>query len=89
MRAAVGDDNARHHLDFLRQAIVKASRDAAKWYEQRSAAHFESSVMSVNSITYQKLLARLKDDLAQWQTELESERADTLVRFNIQIYPVT
>lgn len=48
---------------------------------------YESSTVSVSLNSYQKMLPKLKEIIFESMSELETEAADALVHFNIQIYP--
>lgn len=76
------------HKSFLREAIRDVAAKVDRWAQDKVDAHFESAVISVNRHQYRQLLQRLKSDFLQWQSEMETHEADTIVRFNVQIYPV-
>ena len=83
---AAGSQTAQAEL------IIGAIRDtlanAKRWLPQREQAYFETISISVDRARYQRLLRKFRDDVLVWQTRFESEKSDTLIRFNIQIYPL-
>jgi hypothetical protein len=44
--------------------------------------------MSVRRQTYVEVIKRLKKDVFRYFSELETEEGDTLIRFNMQIFPL-
>ena len=83
----VGSDESHKH--FLSESIQDGMQKIDQWAQDKVDAHFESVIISVNKTHYRRLLQRIKHDLLQWQSELETHDADAIVRFNIQIYPVS
>lgn len=76
------------HIDFLKQAIRHATQNVEQWFPHSAQTHFESSIISVRAADYHQLLPDLKSRLSLIQSGLESGQADTLIRFNIQVYPI-
>lgn len=75
------------HLDFLKESIEDARRSVEQWKDRRQESIFSSYIISVKRQHYQKVVDKLRRDLLEIQSGLESEDADLLVRFNIQVYP--
>jgi uncharacterized protein (TIGR02147 family) len=75
------------HLDFLKESIEDARRSVEKWKEKRDESIFSSYIISVKQEHYRKVVDKLRRDLLEIQSGLESAEADLLVRFNIQVYP--
>lgn len=75
------------HLDFLKESIEDARRSVEKWKEKRDESIFSSYIISVKQEHYRKVVDKLRRDLLEIQSGLESADADLLVRFNIQVYP--
>lgn len=79
--------NTEKQMSCVR-ASIQASYDAvAKWYTQPQEALFSSTILSVNKETYTKMLSQLNSVLLEFQSRMESSQADTLIRFNVQIFP--
>lgn len=75
------------HLEFLEQSIEKAKNNVRPWLRHNQESFFESSLVSVNKEQYKKLLPELKNLFERFQCEVETNDANELIRFNIQIYP--
>jgi len=76
------------HIDFLKMAIAHASENVAAWFGRTDQAYFTSTVASVKRESYAAALQDLKTKMLLTQSELGSDEADMLVRFNVQIYPI-
>jgi uncharacterized protein (TIGR02147 family) len=76
-------------LDFLKMSIAHAAENVAAWFGQKNHAYFTSTVASVKRETYETALQEFKTTMLQAQSSMASDEADMLVRFNIQIYPIT
>jgi uncharacterized protein (TIGR02147 family) len=74
---------------FLKTALEDALHHLPKWINRTSEAHFESGIVSVTKKDYLRILPEIKNLIVKYQVDMESAEADTLVRFNIQIYPAT
>jgi hypothetical protein len=44
--------------------------------------------MSVRRDIYMEVIKRLKKDMFRYFSELETDEGDTLIRFNMQIFPL-
>jgi uncharacterized protein (TIGR02147 family) len=75
------------HLDFLRESIEDARRSVETWKTRTDESIFASNIISVKRSDYLAALNKLKRDLLEIQSNLESQEADILIRFNIQVYP--
>lgn len=73
------------HLEILRESILDAAKRSPAWFDRSDDAHFESMIVSVSRAEYRRLLQRLKSDLVQWVSDLETHDADSLVRVNVQV----
>lgn len=82
-------DDGRAHIKFIERCISDAERNVKRYFEAHDQALFVSSLISVNKSTFSNLLHELRGDLEIFQNRIESEDADSLVRFNVQIYPMT
>jgi len=76
------------HVEFLKMAIAHAAENVTDWFEQKEKAYFTSSVVSVRKEKYAGILQDIRTKMLVAQSDLESDNADMLVRFNVQIYPI-
>lgn len=82
------NSTAEDHLQFVKSSINDAAVRAEDHFSNKQSAFFESVVLSVRSNAYKKHLSELRQESLKWQSALETQDADMLVRYNIQIYPV-
>ena len=75
------------HAEFIRLALAHAADNVAVWFPQKNRSYFVSSIVSVQMAHFEQVLEGLKSKMLLVQAELESSDADSLVRFNVQIYP--
>ena len=76
------------HVEFLKLALANAVDEIGYWFPKKDESYFSSVTMSVNRQQFRKVLGELKQKMLLTQAELESPEADSLVRFNVQIYPL-
>ena len=81
------EDDGLSHYNFLRYAVKDAEAKLKQWHKHEDAL-FESTVISVRRDSYREFLQKYFEELVVTVRELESPDADTIVRFNVQIYPV-
>lgn len=82
------DSSGLSHINFLKDALVHASRSVEDWFPRKEMAYFTSTIISVKKQHYQAQLEDLRSKMVIWQTDLESGEADSLVRVNLQVYPI-
>lgn len=80
-------EDGMSHLDFLKQSIEDARNQVERWKNKADQSIFASNIISVRRSDYLKTVERLKRELLEIQSNLESQEADMLIRFNIQVYP--
>lgn len=85
----VNDNEAGETLTYLKESIYDAYQNAEKWNSRVDVSCFGSTTMSVSLDTYKEILGRLKKDMFRYFSDLETEHGDTLIRFNMQIFPLT
>lgn len=76
------------HIEFIKQSLLQATQQVPSWFSEKKRSSFVSSVISVDKDEYQRKLAEIKRSLTQFQSDLESHNANSLVRFNVQIFPI-
>jgi uncharacterized protein (TIGR02147 family) len=82
-------DRAGAFLEIWKQSLQDATRQLPKWASHKESSCFASYVVSVNLKKYQDCLENFKNQIFQFASVCDSNEADTLVRINVQIYPVT
>jgi uncharacterized protein (TIGR02147 family) len=75
-------------LTYLKESIHDAYQNVGKWQGDTTMSCFGSTTMSVRRQTYVEVIKRLKKDVFRYFSELETEEGDTLIRFNMQIFPL-
>ena len=76
------------HTAYFKSALKHCLESLPRFYSDRSRSLFLSQTVSVKEEAYKEILAKLRADLLEAQSSLESESADNLVFFNVQIYPL-
>ena len=76
------------HLDFLKGAMKDAENAVDKWYARADRSFFTWSILSVKRAEYERLLPKLKDQIRVFEADLDGSDADSLIRFNVQVYPI-
>ncbi|HYX37477.1 MAG TPA: TIGR02147 family protein [Oligoflexus sp.] len=80
------DDNSK--VSYLKESISDAHEQILHWFPNTEVSCFGSTTMSVSKETYIKILKKLKQDVFRSFSDLETNHADTIIRFNMQIYPL-
>lgn len=81
------DGNSHENLMFVQGAISEALRQSSVHFQRSQESFFESTILSVKSADYENTLKSSREEFLKWQASLEAVEADTIIRFNIQIYP--
>lgn len=76
------------HIDYLRSSLRDAERALKAWFPKRDEAYIESVILSVRKEDYLRMLPLLRERILETRSRLDTEDADMLVRFNVQVYPV-
>ncbi|HYX38386.1 MAG TPA: hypothetical protein VE954_35230 [Oligoflexus sp.] len=77
-----------HSTAFLRESIQDAEEQVPRWIHNNKEACFGTTTMSVKREQFEKTLTQIKKDVFRYFSELETNEGDTIIRFNMQIYPV-
>jgi len=80
--------SAQKELEYLKKSILESVDRLPMLQTQREEVIFHSSILTVRRSTYRNLLKKIKQDFRTYHAELDDQKPDTLVRFNIQLYPV-
>lgn len=81
------EDDKNAEVSYLKSAMDKARADIEKWYAKDDLCFFGSAVISVKRKTYEEALKLFKNYVLSKSLEMETEDADMLINFNIQIFP--
>jgi uncharacterized protein (TIGR02147 family) len=82
---AAGDDAP---VKFIQSALSDAAKEVPFWFSKSALSHFETVSISTTKSKYELALKAFKDELMMWQSRFESDDADMLIRFNMQLYPI-
>lgn len=80
-------ENDKLHFRFITSCLEDAHRNLEKYFQRPNESYFESTLISVRSSVYKEKLVELKEFLNRYQSDIESSDADSLIHFNIQVYP--
>ncbi len=82
------EDDPLSYQNYLRQGLDRAKTNVSRWCMQRDEAIFESTFLSVKNTEFQAAIAKIRQTMHEMQADLESSKADQLLLFNVQIFPV-
>ena len=80
--------STNHLIKYLKSSILEGSEKVNQLKTIPGEVIFNSSVLTVRKKKYLELVAELKNDLNTMHAKLDDSQPDTLVRFNVQIYPL-
>jgi uncharacterized protein (TIGR02147 family) len=75
-------------VQFIKLALSHAAERVGEWFPNPDQALFTSTVLSVKREEYERIIKEFKAFSLSTQSSLESKEGDTLIRFNIQVYPM-
>lgn len=79
------EDVVRGIEEIYRDGIEKLPR----YFGDREVALYNASIVTAKWSDYLRILPKIREEIYKLENQIESEEADALVRFNIQLYPVT
>lgn len=82
-----GSTASLSHADFVKQAIEQASKNLHRMIQQPQKCYFAAFLVSTDHLCYANRLADMKKQVQMWNQQLETGKANTLVRINVQIFP--
>ncbi|MCX6127325.1 MAG: hypothetical protein NTV34_21600 [Proteobacteria bacterium] len=85
--ATGANEKGLSHIDFMKLTIREAASKAEEWFQKPNISVIISSIISVRAEDLYLQLKKAKENLYSLPSELESSNADTLIRFNVQIFP--
>lgn len=79
-----------HHSEkeFLKNSFLDGIEQVDRYYDQADISCFYSSVSTVNREEYKKILEEFKSKMRTFLTDLNTQKPDTIISLNIQMYPV-
>lgn len=79
------EDTIRGIEEIYRDGIEKLPR----YFSDREVAFYNASIVTAKWSDYLRLLPKIREEIYKLENQIESQDADALVRFNVQLYPVT
>lgn len=80
--------NKKNELDYLKGSIREALEHVSDFQNNAQETVFYSGLITAEKARYVKELQYVKQSLRSAQSRIESSAGDTVIRFNVQIYPV-
>lgn len=80
--------STRKYVRILKCALKDSQTKLPIWFERREEALFDSTVISTTTDIYNEALNKFRSYLSEAKADMESQKADILVRLNVQIYPL-
>ncbi|MCX6123471.1 MAG: hypothetical protein NTV34_01780 [Proteobacteria bacterium] len=75
------------HVDFILNTLHHAIKNTPRWFLRSNESAISSTIISVKKSAYLNAIPHIKDTIDQLRCDLESGDADSLIRFNVQVYP--
>ncbi len=85
----LGSEDGLSFKDYLKESLLNALRQLDAWHERTDEAFIESTLLSVQRATLRGKLPEIRDAIHKMQADLESASADTMIHFNIQVFPTS
>lgn len=80
-------DGKDSHLQFVEQATKEASGQVKRWFDAPDLSCFQTFLLSVRQAEYQEAVKRIKTFTYEQMAGLETSAGDSIVQFNLQIFP--
>jgi hypothetical protein len=80
--------NKKNELDYLKGSIREALEHVGDFQSHAQETVFYSGLITAEKAKYLLELQHVKQSLRSAQSRIESSAGDTVIRFNVQIYPV-
>ncbi|MCX6125158.1 MAG: hypothetical protein NTV34_10500, partial [Proteobacteria bacterium] len=77
------------HISYLQTAIMEAHSKVPELFLEKDDAYFDAKVISVQRDEYKRILREIRLAINETQSKMESGNADTLVRFSVQVFPIS
>ena len=75
-------------VDYLKASLNEALTHVSDFEQNRQDTVFYSGIITADRTQYLQSLEHVKQSMRSVQSRIESNPADTLIRFNVQIYPI-
>lgn len=80
--------NKKNEIDYLKGSIREALEHVGDFPNRAQETVFYSGLITAEKARYLQELQHVKQSLRSAQSRIESSAGDTVIRFNVQIYPV-
>lgn len=80
--------NKKNQVDYLKASIREALDHVDDFQSNSQESVFYSGFITAEKVKYMQDLDYVKQILRSVQSRIESNSADTVIRFNVQIHPV-
>jgi hypothetical protein len=80
--------SAGQEADYLKKSFAEGIDRLPLLQQKRDDVIFHSSILTVKRSVYREFIKKIKQDFRTYHAELDHENPDTLVRFNVQLYPL-
>jgi uncharacterized protein (TIGR02147 family) len=80
--------SASQEIAYLKKSFTEGIERLPLLQQQRDDVIFHSSVLTVKRSEYREFVRKIKQDFRTYHAELDHQHPDTLVRFNVQLYPI-
>lgn len=84
-----GANAEMQRLRFLQHSTEQSARDMAYWFARPSESFLSATLISVKRADFLKALVEFRRTIMLMQCQLDAAEADDVVRFNVQIYPMS
>ncbi|NRA65952.1 MAG: DUF4423 domain-containing protein [Pseudobacteriovorax sp.] len=74
---------------YLSQSLDFAKQNLEEWSEKRDRSIYEATFISVEKDKLPDFIETIRNQNHQFQADLESKDADTIVLYNMQVFPVS
>lgn len=78
----------KNQVDYLKASLNEALVEVNDFNQKKEESIFYSGIITADRKHYLEALEYVKQSMRSVQSRIESNPADTLIRFNVQIYPV-
>ncbi len=85
----IKSDNPDATIQGIQEIYKDGVASLPKFFSSREMSLYLASIVSTDWSKFIKVLPKLREEIYRLESEIESESADSLVRFNVQVYPVT
>ena len=84
----VAGANSDFYEQFMKSVLTDAAQKLHLWFQRPDLAVFSSSLFSVDAAAYRARIPDIKQSILKIVSDLDQSSADSLVRLNVQMFPV-